>query len=137
MTNIKLLSLSVLTALISFSTIATADEGEKTYKTACFVCHDTAVANAPKLGDKAAWETRIAKGMDALYNTALKGDSKMPAMPPKGGRADLSDDAVKAAVDYMVSKVSDETAEPKKEETTEAPKEEPKKDEAPKTEEKK
>ncbi len=129
MTTIKLLSLSVLTALISFSTTAIAedaaatDEGKKTYKAACFVCHDAGVANAPKLGDKTVWAPRIALGVEALYTTSLKGKG---AMPPKGGRADLSDDAVKAAVDYMVSKASDETSEPKKEETTEAPKEEPK-----------
>ncbi|MEO6958907.1 MAG: c-type cytochrome, partial [Burkholderiaceae bacterium] len=29
--------------------------GEKLYKSACFVCHSTGAANAPKLGDKAAW----------------------------------------------------------------------------------
>jgi cytochrome c5 len=135
MTNIKLLSLSVLTALISFSATAedtATNEGKKTYKAACFVCHDAGVANAPKLGDKVAWAPRIALGIEALYNTSLKGKG---AMPPKGGRPDLSDDAVKAAVDYMVSKASDETAEPKKEETKEAPKEEPKKDDTPKTEE--
>jgi len=126
MINIKLLSLSILTALITLSATATAEDataaGEKTYKAACFVCHDAGVANAPKLGDKAAWTPRIALGIEALYTTSLKGKG---AMPPKGGRADLSDDEVKASVDYMVSKVSDE-ATPKKEETTE----EPKKDES-------
>ena len=76
--------------------------GEKTYKSICFSCHDLAVANAPKPGDKAAWKARIAKGMDALYNTALKGDSKMPAMPAKGGNPTLSDSDVKNAVSYMV-----------------------------------
>src|SRR5690606_26431468 len=28
--------------------------GEKLYKSACIACHSTGVANAPKLGDKAA-----------------------------------------------------------------------------------
>lgn len=54
---------------------------------------------APKLGDKEAWAPRIATGMDALYKTSLEGKGAMPA---KGGRADKSDDDVKAAVDYMV-----------------------------------
>ncbi|HHL19150.1 MAG TPA: cytochrome c5 family protein [Thiothrix sp.] len=124
MTHVKLLSLSILSVFMSFSMVAKADdaanEGEKTYKAACFVCHDTGVANAPKLGDKAAWAPRIALGKEALYTTALKGKG---AMPPKGGRADLSDDAIKATVDYMISKASDEAA-PKKEETTEEPKKE-------------
>jgi len=108
MINKKLLCLSIFSAIISFPVTATAEDtavdGEKTYKEACFVCHDTGVANAPKLGDKAAWAARIATGKEALYNTSLKGKG---AMPPKGGRADLSDDAVKATVDYMISKVED------------------------------
>ena len=63
-------------------------------------CHGTGVAGAPKFGDKAAWAPRIKQGKDALHASALKGKG---AMPPKGGNASLSDDAVKAAVDYMVS----------------------------------
>jgi cytochrome c5 len=62
--------------------------------------HGTGVAGAPKLGDKAAWAPRIKQGKVTLYNHALHGKG---AMPPKGGNASLADDAVKAAVDYMVS----------------------------------
>lgn len=162
MKNNKSLSLAILTALVSFSmahasdspadAVASTADGEKTYKAVCFACHDTGVANAPKLGDKAAWAPRIATGKEALYTTALKGKG---AMPPKGGRTDLSDDAVKATVDYMISKVeggdATEKEAPKTEEapkadeaketpkTEEAPKAdetkaEPKKEEAPKTE---
>jgi cytochrome c5 len=58
------------------------------------------VAGAPKFGDKAAWAPRIAQGKNALYASALKGKA---AMPPKGGNTALSDDAVKAAVDYMIA----------------------------------
>lgn len=75
-------------------------DGAETYKTACAACHMTGAAGSPKLGDKAAWAPRIATGNDALYASAVKGKG---AMPPKGGRMDLSDDVVKAAVDYMVA----------------------------------
>ena len=75
-------------------------DGKGTYDTVCMACHSTGAAGAPKLGDKAAWAPRIKQGKDALYATALKGKG---AMPPKGGNTALSDDAVKAAVDYMVS----------------------------------
>lgn len=74
--------------------------GKKVYDSACFACHATGVAGSPKFGDKAAWAPRIATGKDALYNVALHGKG---AMPPKGGNMSLSDDDVKAAVDYMVS----------------------------------
>jgi cytochrome c5 len=74
--------------------------GKSTYDSACVACHGAGVAGAPKQGDKGAWAPRIAQGKPALYNSALKGKG---AMPPKGGNASLSDDAVKAAVDYMLA----------------------------------
>lgn len=79
---------------------------EADYMASCNSCHFIAVApalQAPGVGDKAAWESRIAKGMDALYATAINGSSVNPVMMPRGGSA-LSDDALKAVVDYMVSK---------------------------------
>ena len=75
--------------------------GEAKYKMVCFACHDSGVAGAPKLGDKAAWEPRIATGFDALLNSALHGKN---AMPPKGGNPALSDDEVKNIVAFMVDK---------------------------------
>jgi cytochrome c5 len=78
-----------------------AGGGETTYNSACVACHGAGIAGAPKVGDKAAWAPRIAKGIDALYTTALKGKG---AMPPKGGNTALKDADVKAAVDLMVSK---------------------------------
>ena len=77
-----------------------AADGKQTYDTVCMACHSTGAAGAPKLGDKAAWGPRIAQGKPALYDHALHGKG---AMPPKGGNAALSDDAVKAAVDYMAA----------------------------------
>jgi len=79
---------------------AASGAGKATFDATCSVCHGTGVAGAPKFGDKAAWAPRIKTGKEALYNSALHGKN---AMPPKGGNASLSDDAVKAAVDYMVS----------------------------------
>jgi cytochrome c5 len=74
-------------------------QGEETYNTVCSVCHAQGVANAPKLGDKDAWDPRIAKGWDILVEHALKGFNAMPA---KGGRVDLADDQIITAVGYMV-----------------------------------
>jgi len=80
--------------------VAAADlSGEQVYQQVCAACHTAGVLNAPKRGDAAAWEPRLAKGIDALYTSSING---IGAMPAKGGRADVSDDAIKAAVDYMV-----------------------------------
>ena len=87
-------------------TMATSDmdQGEKIYNLTCKSCHGEGVAGAPKLGDQAAWADRIAQGMDTLEKNAINGfTGKTGTMPPKGGNAALSDDDVKAAVEYMVS----------------------------------
>ncbi len=86
---------------------AGAIDGEKVYKGTCFACHDVGVAGAPKLGDKADWGPRIAKGADALYKSALEGRMNVTpgkVMPAKGGNPALSDDEVKAAVNFMMGK---------------------------------
>jgi len=77
--------------------------GEDTFKQVCSACHGAGIAGAPKAGDKAAWGPRIAKGKEVLYDHALKGfQGSAGVMPAKGGRADLTDDLVKGAVDHMV-----------------------------------
>lgn len=79
-------------------------KGKEVYDAACFVCHTPGAAGAPKLGDAAAWATRIEKGIDVLYHSSIKGYmGEVGTMPPKGGRPDFSDEDVKAAVGYMVS----------------------------------
>lgn len=77
--------------------------GKSVYDSACWVCHNPGAAGAPKFGDAAAWAPRIDKGMATLYDHAINGFmGEAGLMPPKGGRTDLSDDDVKAAVAYMV-----------------------------------
>ena len=79
-------------------------DGKTIYETACVVCHGAGIAGAPKVGDKAVWAARIAQGMSTLQEHALEGyQGSAGVMPAKGGRADLSDDVVKAAVEHMIS----------------------------------
>lgn len=101
----KMLLITASVALMgAVSTAHAQGAGENTYKMACFACHGTGAAGAPKFGDKAAWKDRIAQGNDTLYKHAIEGyQGSAGFMPAKGGRADLSDADVKAAVDYMVS----------------------------------
>ena len=75
--------------------------GEQIYQTACFACHMTGVAQAPKLDDPAAWEPRLAQGMAGLLQSSIKGKG---AMPPKGGFAHLTEDELRNAIGFMLDK---------------------------------
>jgi cytochrome c5 len=74
--------------------------GEEVVKGTCAACHQTGVAGAPKIGDKAAWAPRIKEGLNGLVKDALKG---IRGMPPKGGNPSLSDDEVARAVVFMAN----------------------------------
>jgi cytochrome c5 len=77
--------------------------GKATYGKTCSLCHAANVAGAPKPGDKADWAPRIAQGMDVMYKHALEGYTGAKGqMPARGGSSTLSDDDVKATVNYMV-----------------------------------
>ena len=74
--------------------------GEKISQVNCILCHGAGVMGAPKIGDAAQWEARIAQGKDKLVDHAIKGINMMPA---KGGNAALSDEEVAAAVIWMAN----------------------------------
>lgn len=74
-------------------------EGARVYASTCSMCHASGAAGAPRYGDQDAWAARISQGRQPLYDHALHG---FRSMPPKGGRMDLTDAEVEAAVDYMV-----------------------------------
>lgn len=71
-----------------------------TVDTICAACHIAGVADAPKFGDTEAWAKRIEAGVETMVATVLSGKG---AMPPKGG-TQLSDDEVRQAVEYMLTK---------------------------------
>ena len=75
-------------------------DGKKVYEATCQACHGGAVPGVPHVGKKEDWAPRIKQGKDTLHKHALEGFNAMPA---KGGNGSLSDDEVKAAVDYMAN----------------------------------
>lgn len=77
-------------------------DGAEVYASACFSCHATGAAGAPKLGVAADWTARLERGTEVLYQHSIQGFN---AMPPKGGFVNLSDEQVQAAVDYMLGEL--------------------------------
>ena len=75
-----------------------ARSGEDVYGAACAACHGAGVLGAPKSGDAAAWDERLAKGMDETWQNAINGIGNMPA---KGGCMNCSDDEILAAIKFM------------------------------------
>jgi len=92
-------------AVLAPTMVATSGGGnvESNYKKSCATCHNAGVAGAPKFGDAAQWEPRLAKGLDVLYASSING--MPPAMPQKGMCFSCSDDDLRALVDYMVDAV--------------------------------
>ena len=75
-------------------------DGQKVYEANCKMCHGGTIPGAPGVGKNDEWAPRIKQGKETLYKHALEGFNSMPA---KGGNAGLSDDEVKAAVNYMAN----------------------------------
>jgi len=72
---------------------------DQLYQSACLACHSTGAAGAPKIGDAAAWKTRLGKGLDAMISSAING---IGAMPPRGG-SQFSDDQIRATIEYILA----------------------------------
>jgi cytochrome c5 len=93
--NKVILSLALVMGL---SGLAVADEVADRYNRTCAVCHASGAAGAPKTGDTAAWEPRLAKGMEANVASVNNG---LNAMPPKGMCFDCSPEDYEALIKYM------------------------------------
>ncbi|MDA0694003.1 MAG: c-type cytochrome [Proteobacteria bacterium] len=94
--------LTMIVALL-FAGIATADDHvdpatKAIYDRSCGFCHVSGAAGAPKTGDAAAWESRMALGMDAMVLSVKNGKG---AMPPRGMCMDCTDEQFADLITYM------------------------------------
>lgn len=93
----KKMLLAAAVMMLSFNGYA-AQDPQAVYDRACVVCHNGQIPTAPKKGDKAAWEPRLAKGMDALVQSVTNG---LNAMPPRGLCMDCSAEDYQAVIKLM------------------------------------
>jgi len=76
--------------------------GQKIFKQFCTSCHGNPPIidiNAPKIGDKKAWEIRRQMGMPALLKITTTG---LGAMPARGGCFECSDDQLRESIRYIL-----------------------------------
>ena len=66
----------------------------------------TGAGGAPLLSDARSWEARVKQGVSILVQRSIDGYiGEIGIMPAKGGRLDLSDEEVEAAVIYMLDQL--------------------------------
>lgn len=82
---------------------ADAADGAAVYKATCATCHDSGAGLAPRITHRDEWASRSQRGRAAMHEAAIKGVPNS-AMAAKGGYAQLSDNDVKAAVDYILAR---------------------------------
>lgn len=86
--------------------VKVAMSGPQVYNSACLACHGAGIGGAPKTGDGAAWGSRLQQDMAVITDHVINGyQGSAGYMPPKGGRVDLSDEAIIAAMNYMLDQV--------------------------------
>lgn len=76
--------------------------GEEVYNGLCMTCHAAGVAGAPITGSDQMAQRLSEKGMDTLVANAING---LNVMPPRGGNPGLSDEQLRAAVEFMLPQV--------------------------------
>jgi cytochrome c5 len=82
--------------------LSTPTSGTEVFDQVCVACHGQGIGGAPRAGDATAWNTRVTKGKSTLYQHSIEGfKGEVGVMPPKGGRVDIPDDLIRAAVDHM------------------------------------
>jgi cytochrome c5 len=80
-------------------------DGGEIYAQLCTGCHTGGVGGAPTLA-RADWTPRIAQGVETLYTHAIDGyQGAKGVMPARGGNPALSDEQVKATVDWMLAQL--------------------------------
>ncbi len=79
-------------------------DGSVIYGNLCTGCHTSGAGGAPKLEAAGIGARMAEQGMDMLVSKAISGfQGNVGVMPAKGGNPALTDDQVKATVEWMVS----------------------------------
>ena len=79
-------------------------DGSVVFNNLCTGCHTSGAGGAPKLDAAGIGARAASQGVDELVKKAISGfTGTTGTMPPKGGNPALTDDQVKATVEWMVA----------------------------------
>ena len=97
--------LATLGAIVGIGGGAAVTTGESNYQSSCVACHGAdGVGVLPGVPDLTATEGLLADDDEVLIKRIAEGfqsPGSPMAMPPRGGNPSLSDEDLKAVVDYM------------------------------------
>ena len=113
MKSLRILPLTTLLALpfgiaadtdvqgVQLAQVSEGFDPEARYMIACFACHSTGAAGAPRAlpGNAEDWELRLEKGLDVVVENTVTG---IGTMPPKGLCFDCTPEELRAIVEYMI-----------------------------------
>lgn len=74
-------------------------DGAAVYAGLCATCHAAGVAAAPIPGSEQMAAREAERGLDGMVENAING---LNAMPPRGGNPALTDEQIRAAVEFML-----------------------------------
>lgn len=97
-------TLSMLPLICHADDAPAPDAGRALYQSVCSACHgpENVMVSAPKAGDVVEWSKRLSRGsrgLETLTDNAING---FAAMPPKGGRNELSRDQIRQVIRFMM-----------------------------------
>jgi cytochrome c5 len=79
--------------------VAAEVDGKQVYNGLCATCHESGLAGAPMAGSDQMALLLGEKGLDTMVMNAING---INIMPPRGGNPGLTDEQIRAAIEFML-----------------------------------
>ena len=97
--------ISVLIFYAIYTNSAYPANGEDIYNNNCILCHGEyahgAMPGVPDLYINRAWSKKLDAQLIKRINEGIQSTDTAIAMPPKGGNPNLTDEEIKASLNYM------------------------------------
>ncbi|PTQ90186.1 c-type cytochrome [Agitococcus lubricus] len=77
--SLSLMGLAACSKQPHLQPVTLSEQQQILFEQSCKTCHANAANPAPQIGDKAAWEKRLEKGLPTLVQHAIQGFNAMPA----------------------------------------------------------